>query len=98
MPGPEALARAHLAALAGGDASAALAALEDHEDGRGMPDAMQARFLLFQATGDPAHLAEAHRRLMFLRDHTGDEYQTSILENVPLHRDIVAAFAEHGGE
>ncbi len=34
----------------------------------------------------------------FLRDHAGKEYRTSILENVPLHRDIVAAFAEHGGE
>ena len=50
------------------------------------------------ATGDPAHLAEAHGKLMFLRDHAGEEYQTSILENVPLHRDIVAAWKEHGGE
>ena len=41
--------------------------------------------------------AEAHRRLMFLRDHAGEEYQTSILENVPLHRDIVAAWKEHDG-
>ncbi len=63
-----------------------------------MADAMEARFLLFQATGDPAHLAEAPGTLMFLRDHAGEEYQTSILENVPLHRDIVAAWKEHGGE
>ena len=51
---------------------------------------------LFGATGDPAHLAEAHEKLMFLRDHVGEQYQTSILENVPLHRDIVAAWKEHG--
>ncbi len=63
----------------------------------GMADAMEARFLLFRATGDPAHLAEANRKLVFLRDHAGEEYQTSILENVPLHRDIAAAWEAQGG-
>ena len=96
MPGPEVLARAQLATLPGGDPEAALAALEQHEDRMEMAEAMEARFVLFGAVGDPAHLAEAHRRLMFLRDHAGEEYQTSILTNVPLHRDIVSAWREHG--
>ena len=43
-------------------------------------------------------LAEAHRRLMFLRNHAGEEYRETILENVPLHRDSVAAWEEHGRE
>jgi hypothetical protein len=97
MPGPEVLARAQLAALPGGDTDAALAALEEHESALGMAEAMQARFLLFRATGDPAHLAAAHEKLTFLRDHVGDAYRESILENVPLHRDIVAAWKEQRG-
>ncbi len=39
---------------------------------------------------------EAHRRLTFQSDHAPKEYRISILENVPLHRDIVAAWEEHG--
>jgi len=29
---------------------------------------------------------------MHLRDHAPEDYRESILENVPLHREIVAAF------
>ncbi len=96
MRGLEVLARARIAALPDGDPEATLAALAEHEDRMRMDHAMEAHFLLFGVTGDPAHLAEAYRLLMFLRDHAGEECQTTILENVPLHRDIVAAWEERG--
>jgi len=57
---------------------------------------MEARFLLWRATDDPAHLAEAHRLLRHLRDHAPEEYRETMIENVPLHRDIMAAWEEHG--
>ena len=57
---------------------------------------MQARFLLSKATGDSAHLEEAHRLLCHLRDHAPAEYRETMIENVPLHRDIVQAWEEHG--
>ncbi len=55
---------------------------------------MRARFLLFKATSDRDHLAEAHRLLVFARDHAPEEYRETMIENVPLHRDIVAAWEE----
>jgi hypothetical protein len=30
-------------------------------------------------------------------DHTREEYRESMLTNVPLHRDIMRAWEEHGG-
>jgi hypothetical protein len=58
----------------------------------------QARFLLWKATDDTTHLEEAHRLLCHLRDHAPEEYRETMIENVPLHRDIMAAWREHTGE
>ena len=54
----------------------------------------ECRFLLFRATHDPAHPEEAHRLLCHLRDHTPQEHRETMIENVPLHRDIMAAWEE----
>ena len=44
-----------------------------------------------------SHLDEAHRLLQHLRDHAPEEYRDTMVENVPLHRDIAAAWAAQGG-
>ncbi len=96
LPGVELLATAGLATLPGGDVAAGLAALAADESRVAMREAMEARFLLWQATRDRAHLVEAKRRLDFLVEHAPPECRESMLTNVRLHREIVAAAREHG--
>ena len=43
-----------------------------------------------------AHLEEGHRLLRFMRDHAPEDCRDSMIENVPLHRDIMKAWEEHG--
>ena len=57
----------------------------------------KARYRLWQATGDPVHLVEAHRFVYHFREHAPEEYWETMITNVPLHRDIMAAWEEHGG-
>jgi tetratricopeptide (TPR) repeat protein len=92
------LATCSLATLPDGDPDAALEALTEHESGVRHYDRQEARFLLWRATQDPVHLEESHRLLCHLRDHAPEEYRETMIENVPLHRDIVAAWAEHGAD
>ncbi len=87
----ELAALAHLASLPGGDASAALAALATHGDRVEVRTLMESRFVLWQATREPSHLAEAKRLLDFLVEHAPPECRESMLTNVRLHREIVAA-------
>jgi tetratricopeptide (TPR) repeat protein len=97
-PGPETLALARLALVGSGDVQAALKAFFAHEARLGLAERAEARFLLWEATDDPAHLEEAHRLLCYLRDHAPEEYRETMIENLPLHRDIMAAWREHGAE
>ncbi|MHC4960190.1 MAG: ATP-binding protein [Planctomycetota bacterium] len=85
-----------LARLPGGDVQAALAALADHEQHAAQETRMEARLGLWELTGDPAHLAEAHRLLEDLRAHAPEKDRDSMVENVPLHRAIARAWREHG--
>jgi len=96
LPHVEFLATAQLATLPGGDVTAALAALAAHEGHTEMQEAMDARFLLWQATRDPAHLAEARRLLDFIVVYTPPDCRESMLANVRLHREIAAAAREQG--
>ena len=89
-------ATAELARRPGGDVTAALAALAAHEGRVEARVAMEARFLLWQATRDPAHLAEAKRLLAFIVEHAPPECRESMLANVRLHREIAAAASEEG--
>jgi hypothetical protein len=57
---------------------------------------MEAQFALWRASGDRALLVEAKRRLDHIVEHAPDEYKTSMVERVPLHRDIAAAARKAG--
>ena len=50
-----------------------------------------ARYVLWQATEERAHLEEAHRLLRALRDNAPEGYARTLLEEVPLHRAITDA-------
>jgi len=47
--------------------------------------------LLWRATGEPGHLETAVRLLTHLREHAPEEYQVSLIEDIPLHREIAGA-------
>jgi tetratricopeptide (TPR) repeat protein len=92
IPGVEAVASAHLAGLPGGDTAAALAVFAEHGDRLDVPMRMQARFLLWRATRDRVHLVDAKRLLDFLVENAPPGSAGSMLENVRLNREIVAAW------
>ena len=50
------------------------------------------RWLLFRATGDRAHLEEAKRLLDESVAHVDEETRTSMLTNLRLNREIMAAW------
>jgi hypothetical protein len=57
---------------------------------------MEASFALWQADGARDDLAAAWRELQFLRDHAPQEVRVSMMEAVPLHREIAAAAKDAG--
>ncbi|MHC4551069.1 MAG: serine/threonine-protein kinase [Planctomycetota bacterium] len=97
-PGTILSATVYRARLPGGDTDAALAALEEHEERAEHDTKMEARFRLWELTKDKAHLEEAHRLLCYARDHAPEDCRDSMIENVPLHRDIMRAWEERGGD
>ena len=92
----ETLARCHLAGHPGGDPHDAERVFASNEERLGAAERQEARFLLWQATRDPVHLAEAKRRLDFLVEHAPPDCRESMLTNVRLHREIAAAAREAG--
>ena len=95
-PGVETLARCHLACLPGGDRADALAAFTANAERLEVEECREARWLLWRATGDRAHLAEAKRLLDEALSTQPAEDHAAMLTNVPLHREIVAAAKEQG--
>ena len=71
--------------------------LAEHEERVPHAARMEARFRLFEVTGDPAHLVEAKRLLDFALEHTPEEHREGMIANVALHRDFTMACKEHGG-
>jgi tetratricopeptide (TPR) repeat protein len=96
MPAVELKAVAELAGLPGGDVAAALATLAERADRIDVVTAMEVRFALWKATGDRAHLAEAKRLLDFLAEHAPPDSRGTMLSEVRLHREIVAAAKDAG--
>ena len=92
----EAMVLALQARLPGADAEEALEAYEARKEQLSACDCLSVRLQLWRATSEPALLVEAKRLLDYLVEHAPEEYQVSMLENVPLHRDIVKAWSEHG--
>jgi hypothetical protein len=52
---------------------------------------MEARYLLWQATGDAAHLEAAGELLDELRERAPAQYREAMMRAVPLHRAILEA-------
>ena len=59
-----------------------------------VPGQMEAHFLLWEATGDAAHLEEAGRVLDEMLENTPEEYRETMRSDVPLHDSIERA--RHG--
>jgi len=96
LPYAVVFALSHLAAITG-EASEALRVFEKERQHLDLTESMEARFLLWQATGDRQHLEDAHQSLSYLRDHAPEKYRETMVKNVPLHRDIMAAWEEYRG-
>ena len=86
------------ARLPGGDVQRALDAVVERGDLSWVSDRMEAWLCLAHAMGSHEHLAEARRLLDHLVEHAPAEYRESMLENVPLHRDILRAWAANGAD
>ncbi len=80
----------HLAGLPGGDPAGALAVFEEWKERLEHDARMEARVLLWRATGDAAHLEAARRLLDEALAHTSQEHHEAMTEAVPLHRAILA--------
>jgi tetratricopeptide (TPR) repeat protein len=85
-------ALAVLACLAGGDTRAAEAALAEAGD---TGDSPRVRWLLWQATGDRAHLEKAKRLLDEALAKVPAEHHEAMLTNLRVNREISAAAREH---
>jgi tetratricopeptide (TPR) repeat protein/predicted Ser/Thr protein kinase len=85
-----------LAALEGTDVAEAAAALVAGGERVEFEERAESHWWLWKATGDTAHLAESWRALQHLRDHAPEEFRQTMIENVPVHRDIAAAAKEAG--
>ncbi|MHC4223482.1 MAG: protein kinase domain-containing protein [Planctomycetota bacterium] len=87
------LALARIALLRDGEESLVAEALE-HEQDSPYEQRMRARYWLWLATKDRAHLEEAHRILTHLREHAPEEYRNSMVDDVSLHRAIWSAVTD----
>jgi hypothetical protein len=58
---------------------------------------LEAHHSFWKATGSPDHLARAHEILQVAVENAPEEYRESTIANVPLHREITAAWAERDG-
>ncbi len=94
--GLQTLARCQLACLPGGDANDALAAFVEIEPRLEASQRRNARWLLWKATGDRAHLAEAKRLLDEELAHVDGETRAAMLANLSRNCEITAACQEHG--
>ncbi len=95
----ETITLCELACLPMGDAAAALTAFDEHQKLLDVEQQRRARYLLFRATGDVAHLRHAKRLLDELVAHLDDDARAAMLSNRWVNRGILAACrAEFGGD
>jgi serine/threonine protein kinase/predicted ATPase len=85
-----------LAAFADGNAALAREELGRAPSGWGLAFHMECRALLWRTAAEPADLAEAKRLLDHLVAHAPPDCRSSMLANVRLHREIVAAAGDRG--
>jgi len=89
----EVLSLAHLALLPGGDAGEARERFLICEQRLPLAAKMEARFLLWKATGDRSHLEAASELLAALRRLAPGRDRGELVARVPLYREIAAAAA-----
>jgi hypothetical protein len=94
LAGPQALAAVHLSLLPGGEPSDAKATVATHEERLAVTERLEARFLLWKGTRERAHLEEAHRLLLVLRDATPKNLRDTMFQGSPLRRDVLAAWRD----
>jgi hypothetical protein len=94
--GVETLARCELSLLPGGDPSDALSAFSAHEERLDAGERLEARRLLWRATGDRTHLVAAKRLLDEAVAKVDAETRASMLANLRVNREIAAAAKEQG--
>ena len=90
------IARCELALLQDGSTPEALTCLAENESRIQAEDCMTARLLLWKATQDRAHLAEAKRLLDEALAKVPAEHHASMLANVRVNREIAAAAKAQG--
>ena len=82
------LAAAWHAHLSGKDDGTTAAVLSEHDAHIPHHEKMEGRFVLWKATRDSAHLVEAKRLLDYLVENAPEEYRDSMIESIPLNREI----------
>jgi tetratricopeptide (TPR) repeat protein len=96
--GDEVMARCSLALVPGGDVADALAAYAEHGERLEPAARREALLMLWEATGDRTHLAEAKRLLDEALALAPEEDRESISRNLRVNREILAAWREEFGE
>jgi tetratricopeptide (TPR) repeat protein len=94
LQGAHQLAAAWVANVSGANDGTAIRVLAENDAHIPHHEKLEGRFVLWQATGDPEHLTEAHRLLSELREHAPAEYRQSMIEDIPLNREIMEAWEE----
>jgi tetratricopeptide (TPR) repeat protein len=97
-PGAAVVAACSLSLLPGGDAAAAVEAFDREAPRLALAQRVEARYLLFRATGDRAHLVDARNSLERLRANAPEQRRETVLTHVRLHREILTAVAAEGTE
>jgi tetratricopeptide (TPR) repeat protein len=92
LPSILVLALCHLAAVPGGDVEAARKAYAEVLPRLRAHSKVHACWLLFELTSERPYLETAHRLLTEIRAGAPAEYRDRMIENVPLHRRIMAAW------
>ncbi|MHC4818777.1 MAG: hypothetical protein ACYTF8_12055 [Planctomycetota bacterium] len=96
LPSVRVLAAARLALLSAGKVSDAEDTLSELLPRLDVSSEMTAHHLLWMADLDPARLVKAKRLLDYLVEHAPEDCRASMIDNVPLHRDIMRAWEKSG--
>jgi len=83
----------HLASLDKKHVDPCREALEEHRRHLQLADRLEAHFLLWKATRDPAQLGEAQGLLRYLIEHAPEDCRATMVENIPLHREVSETFS-----
>lgn len=85
------LAEMYLAMLPGGALIRPSEAIVEQASLLDAAEQIEVRYLLWRVTADRTHLEEAHRLLLELRSQAPEADRDTMLERVPLYREVVAA-------